>query len=121
MKKCCGRILIPKIKYKASIIDSIGLAILLSFFLGIIFIIAWAGAASLVSSVANGTITDRGILGQRTVPGGIIVLAFLYYVLPKFINACSYLVNYQLNINSVCRLCNKEHQLANYPKSHDPF
>ena len=101
--------------------DSIGLSILLSFFLGIAFLIAWAGAASLVSSVEDGSIAERGILGQRTIPGGLIAFVFLYYLLPKFINACTYLVDYKLNINSVCRSCGQEHQLANYPKSDDPF
>jgi len=121
MKKCCNKYLIPKIKYRASIIDSIGLTILLSFFLGIALLIAWLGAASLVSSVEDGSIAERGILGQRTVPGGLIVFAVLYYFLPKFINACSYLVNYELNISSVCKSCGKQHELANYPKSDDPF
>jgi len=121
MKKCCNKYLVPKIKYRASIIDSIGLTILLSFFLGIAFLIAWLGAASLVSSVEDGSISERGILGQRTIPGGLIVFAFLYYFLPKFINACSYLVNYKLNISSVCASCGKQHELASYPKADDPF
>lgn len=121
MKKCCNKILIPKIKYRASIIDSIGLTILLGFFLGIAFLIAWAGAASLVSSVEDGSIGERGVFGQRSVPGGFIIFVFLYYFLPKFINACTYLVNYQLKITSLCKVCGKRHQLATYPKSDDPF
>lgn len=121
MKKCCNKYLIPKIKYRASIIDSSGLTILFSFFLCIAFLVAWLGAASLVSSVEDGSIAERGILGQRTIPAGLIVFAFLYYFLPKFINACSYLVNYKLKISSVCKYCGKQHELANYPKSDDPF
>jgi len=121
MKKCCGRILLPRIRYRASIIDSIGLGILLSFFLGIACLIAWAAASTLISSVEDGSINERDFFGHRTVPGGVFVLMFLYYFLPKFINASSYFVNYKLTISSVCRACGKEHQLANYPKSEDPF
>lgn len=89
--------------------------------MGIAGLIAWAAAATLISSVEDGSINERGFLGQRTLPGGVIVLLFLYYFLPKFINASSYLVNYKLNIRSACKTCGKEHQLANYPKSDDPF
>ncbi|WP_345548038.1 hypothetical protein [Microbulbifer aestuariivivens] len=121
MKKCCNRFLIPNIKYKASIIDSIGLTILLSFFLGIAFLVAWLGAASLVSSVEDGSISERGVLRRRTIPGGVIVLVFLYYLLPKFINACSYLISYKLKISSICKSCGEQHELASYSKSDDPF
>ncbi len=121
MKKCCNKYLIPNIKYKASVIDTIGLTALLSFFLGIAVLIAWVGAVSLVSSVADGSITERGMFGQRTIPGGLIIFVFLYYFLPKFINACSFLVNYKLTIRATCRSCGKQHKLADFPKNHDPF
>lgn len=121
MKKCCDKFLIPQITYKASIIDSIGLTLLLSFFLGIAILIAWAGSAWLVSDIESGKISERGILGQRNISGGVTILVFLYYFLPKFINACSYLVDYQLKISSVCKSCGTVYDLARYPKSEDPF
>ena len=54
MKKCCYVILIPKIKYRASMIDSIGLAILLGFFLNLALLISWVASESLVSSIEVG-------------------------------------------------------------------
>ncbi|WP_444894180.1 hypothetical protein ACJJIE_07725 [Microbulbifer sp. TRSA001] len=99
MKKCCGKYLIPKIDYKASLLDSLGLCILLGFFIGIAIIATWLASVTLVSSIEGGSFTERGIFGQRIVPGGVVVLLFLYYFLPKVINASSYLVNYTLKID----------------------
>lgn len=120
MKKCCDKILIPRISYKASIIDSIGMTILLGFFLTIAAFIAWGLSAWIVSMISDGTFGDRQWYG-RTGGGAVFLLFGLYKFLPKMINACSYLVNYTLKVTSKCRLCNKEYTLAEYPKCHDPF
>ena len=120
MKKCCGNTLIPKIRYKASIMDSIGLVILLGFFLSIFGLIAWGLSAWLISIVADdaGSYT-KGMV--RTAAGILLILYGLYKFLPKFINAFSYLVNYKMTITAKCKCCGKESVLANYPKSKDPF
>lgn len=100
--------------------DSIGLAILLSFFLSIFGLVAWGLSSWLVSMAAEGTLGERHWYGRNG--AGIIVLLFgIYTFLPKFINACSYLVNYNLRIMAVCKECGKEYVLADYPKCHDPF
>lgn len=120
MKKCCNKLLPPKITYKASVLDSIGLAIFLSFFLSIAGLIAWGLSAWLVSMAIDGTLGERNWYG-RTGTGTILLIYGLYKFLPKFINACSYLVNYRLRITSQCSSCKKEYTLAEYPKSHDPL
>jgi hypothetical protein len=120
MKKCCNKLLVPKIRYKASIIDSIGLTILLGFFLSIASLIAFGLAAALVSDVEDGTFGDRTWFGRNG--GGILLLFFgLYKLLPKVINACSYLVNYKLTVKSICKICCKEHSLIDLPNNDNPF
>lgn len=120
MKKCCNKTLIPKIRYRASIMDSIGLTILLSFFLSIATLIALGLSSLLVFQVTDGSFGERQWYG-RTGTGIAALLFGLYWFLPKFINACSYLVNYKLKVVSTCKHCNTEHLLADYPKNHDPF
>ncbi|WP_139169350.1 hypothetical protein [Microbulbifer yueqingensis] len=120
MKKCCGKTLIPKIRYKASIMDSVGLVILLGFFLSIFGLIAWGLSALLVSIVADGAGSYTRDL-VRTAAGILVILYGLYKFLPKLINAFSYLVNYKMTITAKCKSCGKEYVLANYPKSEDPF
>jgi len=120
MKKCCGKTLIPKIRYKASVMDSIGLVVLLGFFLSIFGLIAWGLSAWLVSIVVDGAGSyTRGMV--RTAAGILVILYGLYKFLPKLINAFSYLVKYKMTITAKCKSCGKEYVLANYPKSDDPF
>lgn len=120
MKKCCGKTLIPKIRYRASFLDSAGLIVLLGFFLSIFGIFAWGLSALLVSVIANGAENyTRGMV--RTAAGILVILYGLYKLLPKLINAFSYLVNYKMTITAKCKSCGKEHMLANYPTNEDPF
>lgn len=120
MKKCCDKTLIPKIRYKASIMDSIGLMILLGFFLSIFGLIAWGLSALLVSIIADGV--GAYTSGTLRVCAGILVILYgLYRFLPKLINAFSFLVNYKMTIAAKCKSCGKEYVLANYPKNEDPF
>ena len=78
MKKCCNRILIPKVFYKASFVDSIGLAVLLSFFLTIVALIAYGAASWLVSDIESGRFGDRNIFGVREGGGAILLLFGIY-------------------------------------------
>lgn len=121
MKKCCNRILIPKISYRASLIDSIGLVILLSFFLAIVSLIAFGAASWLVYDIQSGKIGERDVFGIREGGGGILLLFGIYKLLPKAINAFSFLVNYKLKITGTCKHCGLEHVIANYPTNNDPF
>ena len=118
--KCCNKWLVPKINFNASIMDIIGLTILLSFFLSIAALIAYGASGMLVGQVEDGTFGDRHWYG-RTGGGTLLLFYGLYKLLPKFINACSYLVNYTLNITSVCASCNKQHLNINLPSNNDPF
>ena len=119
MKKCCDSVLIPKIAYKASIIDSIGLIILLSFFLSILSVVAWLISYPLVSALLNISGSIRGIGEIFTFL--VIVLIGLGKFASKVINACSYLVNYTLKITTKCNTCGKHKILASFPKDEDPF
>lgn len=118
--KCCNKWLVPKIDFNASIVDIVGLTILLSFFLSIAVLIAYAASGILVGQIEDGTFGDRYYFG-RTGAGSLLLFYGLYKLLPKFINACSYLVNYKLKINSVCNICNKQHLNINMPSNNDPF
>jgi hypothetical protein len=121
IKKCCNKVLIPKIKYKASIADSIGLSIFLGFFLTIAFIVAWIACSAFIADVADGTVIEDGIIRRKALPSGLLTLIFLYFFLPKFIYASSFLLNYTLNITAKCKVCRKKHELAKYPTNVDPF
>jgi len=121
MKKCCDKILIPKIRYRASIIDSLGLVILLGFFLSIASLVAWGLSAWLISMVVDvgGLEELEGLIKQSSVV--VLLLYGLYKFLPKLINMFSYFVNYSLKVTSTCNVCNSEHVLAEYPEKNDPF
>ena len=121
MKKCCNKYLVPNIYYRASIIDSIGLAIFLGFILLIASFFAWCMASWLISIAENGTLGKRHWYGGREGGGAIIFLYALYKILPKIINACGYLVDYKLKITSTCKVCQSKRTLADYPKIKDPF
>ena len=122
MKKCCNKILIPKIKYKASIVDSIGLIILLGFFLSIAALVALGLSAWLVSIAVTVDVSFEGLEDFLGLGSGVVLMLFgLYKFLPKLINMFSYFVNYSLRVTSTCKACNFEHVLAEYPKTNDPF
>lgn len=118
MQKCCDKTLIPRIYYRASIIDSVGLAILLGFFLSVLGIIAWGISAIFVKSFFEDPGSNE--LARRGT-GGLVILYGLYKFLPKLINACSYLVNYKLTVTTRCKTCGENYILADYPKNKDPF
>jgi|TARA_B100001063_G_scaffold202743_1_gene196630 hypothetical protein len=119
MNKCCGSVLIPKIIYKASLMDSIGLVVLLGFFLSILSLVAWLISYPLVSLLFSGTGSMRG---HGEVFGFLI---FLLIAIGKFsqkvINACSYLVDYKLEVTTRCPKCGNYQSLVSYPKNEDPF
>jgi hypothetical protein len=121
MKKCCNKYLVPKIYYRASIIDSIGLMVFLGFILLIASFFAWFISGWLVSIAEDGDLGKRNSYGGREGSAAIVLLYVIYKVLPKIINACSYLVDYKLKITSTCKVCNTECTLADYPKTNDPF
>lgn len=120
MKKCCDKLLIPRIRYRASIIDSLGLVVLLGFFLSIAFVIAWLASASIFSMMSDGSLGERRGFGRKGTVA-LAVLLFLYMFLPKLINACSYLVDYKLKIFAKCKVCGAETIVADYPKNGNPF
>lgn len=114
--KCCDKLLIPKVSFKASIIDIIGLTILLSFFLTIAFGIAYAGSSMFIEEILDG---ERSY--HRDGAGGIFVLFILYKLLPKFINACGFLVNYKLAVKTKCKTCSNTNVIVSLPTNEEPF
>ena len=118
--KCCKKWLIPQIYFKANIADVIGLTILLTFFLFIAVAIAYVASGIFVGQVEDGSFGDRHWYG-RTGTGTMLLFYGLYKLLPKFINACSYLVNYKLSVRSICNNCDKQYLNVNLPTNNEPF
>ncbi len=119
MKKCCGSVLIPKVIYKASLMDSVGLVILLIFFLSILSLVAWIISYPLVSVLFS---ESGSVRGHGEVFGFMVVLLIaLGKFSSKVINACSYLVDYKLEVTTKCPKCGSHQLLASYPKNEDPF
>lgn len=120
MKACCNKWVLPKIKYNASIVDSIGLAILLSFILSFAALIAWA-LSYWVVSMAFATVSEKHLWYKLSFAIAMILLFFWYKFVSKLINACGFLVNYRLIISASCKVCGKELILAEYPENQEPF
>lgn len=120
MKACCNKWVIPKINYKASILDSIGLAILLSFVLSFAALIAWA-LSYWVVSMAFAHVSEKHLWNKLSFASAMFMLFCWYKFISKLIHACSFLVNYRMIISGGCKVCGKQFLLAQYPKNQEPF
>lgn len=123
--KCCTKILIPRFEWKVSVLDLVGLSILLSFYFFIIWVFTSLSCSILVDDIVSGeySVSRWGWFHIRARDGAyaILFLYGVYKLLPKFLHCSSYLINYSLKIDSKCKICKKEHILANYPKNEEPF
>lgn len=121
MQECCAKN--SKLKWTGyvSLLDAIGLLILLPFY----GLAIWA-VSSIVSFVVMGILRVFWAFGQYE---AIMGLTALYMVgawmviksLPKVLLACSYLLNFKIHIYKVCENCGTHKDLLKAPKDITPF
>ncbi|BCE00087.1 hypothetical protein [Marinicellulosiphila megalodicopiae] len=122
--KCCGKILIPKINIKASVLDFIGLSFFLSFFLSILWFVLYLATLSFLEELSNGTLfepIEAFGFELRNTPFIFFALFVTYKLLPKFLHACSFFINYRIKIFNKCRVCQVKSIILDLPTDKEPF
>ena len=130
--KCCDKYKKPKITFSASPTDIVGLGVLLTIVLGMVGLLIFGVGASLVDNLSNGTVSneikecyeDRSgrMHGSGCLVNSSLFLYFafffaVWFILPKFLNACSYFIKYRLKIEAICSVCNKRDIVFDFPKT----
>ncbi len=121
MNECCSDNSKLKIAGHVSFLDALGLLILLPFYGFVIW-----GASYLVVTIATNLLSTFWDSHAYTVFFHLLALFitmawFVLKSLPKFLHACSFLLNYKLHIFHVCNTCGHKKDLLNVPKESDPF
>jgi len=119
--KCCGKFLKPRVSFKASFADLLGILFLGGFFGGIYLLIGWAVSAGLWASIESGEIGSRTRFGAREGTGLLVALFLLVKGMPIYLKILSYFVNYQLRIRGECKVCGDKRLLLDAPDKSDPF
>jgi len=119
--RCCRKFRHPKVFFRASIADLIGIIFLGGFFGGIFYLIGWGVFAALMSSVETGEFGDRTWYGVRQGAGYLVILVALIKGAPIFLKILSFFVNFKLKITSNCNSCGNEVIHIDLPTEEDPF
>jgi hypothetical protein len=119
--KCCSKIVKFNVKGSVSFLDLFGLMILLSFYLLVIWFVTYV-IVSIFTWLLESFI-QSGHIGL-TIEFGIHLFAFgIFFIksVAKFLKACSFLLNYKLQINGQCVVCSSKKNYLNIPTNADPF
>lgn len=119
--RCCNRIRHPKVSFRASVGDIIGIFFLGGFFGGILFLVGWVVFYALWSSIDTGEYGSRAWYGIRHGVGYLVLLIAIIKIAPTFMKILSFFVNYRLKISSNCQICNDEQVHVDLPTKADPF
>jgi hypothetical protein len=129
--KCCNKFRKPKIEFSANMSDFIGLSVFLCIMLTMVGFLVYGVGEAVLEGVSSGSSakdihscyensTGRRRLGGCVVTSGIflsiVFLSAVIYILPKFLNACGYLINYRLSVKSYCPVCNSQEVICDLPK-----
>ena len=128
--KCCDQFRRPKVKFSANMSDLIGLSVFLCMMLGLIGFVVYGVGEILLENLSDGIVAEEfqscyeNSSGRRRLSGCVIqsslVLSLLFFVavwfvLPRFLNACGYLINYKLRIESRCYVCERSEVICDLP------
>jgi len=123
--RCCGKIVKPKVRFKANPADIFGIVIVGGFFLVILLLIAWGLTAALWSSILSGEFGERrriyGIFTLRNGSSLVTGLMALVIVIPIFLRVLTFFVDYKLKIETHCRICGNRKIVVDLPDKEDPF
>jgi hypothetical protein len=119
--KCCTKLFKLKLNGRVSAIDLLGLIVLLPFYAAFIFVFSYIIVS--FSLVVISMFLDVG--SYKTAISIALVMLFigLFVIksLPKFLHACTFLLDYKLHIYGECRKCGKHTDIINVPKNSEPF
>ncbi len=119
--RCCRKFRYPRLSFKASTADVIGIVFLGGFFGGILYLIGWAVFTALMSSIETGEFGDRTWYGARQGAGYLMILIALIKGTPIFLKTLTFFVNFKLRVGSTCRSCGNEVIYIDLPTKEDPF
>lgn len=119
--RCCGKVKWPKIWFRASFIDFIGIVFVGAFFIGVYLLVGWVVSVALWSAIESGEFGNRTWYGARQGTGALIALILLMRGMPIFFKILTFFVNYQLKVETRCRACGTKQMLVDLPTKEDPF
>ncbi len=116
--KCCNKIRRPKLFFRASIGDMIGILFLGGFFGSILFLIGWAFFSAMASEIND---YGKDSFDVRAVAAYLLFIALIIKALPYFFKLLSFFIDFKLTYKTVCNQCNKEIIKLDLPTKNDPF